>query len=825
MCNAGYYVPVPSFTTCVACRAGTFSTGYGQLDSVEWASGTYTFSSSQTAADCNMPALDAEGGWCPKTTTGSEWIQLDMGAVPQRVNGIITQGRATGGEGVLSFNVGYSLDGVIWSSLAGPIQLRQDGGPYARVLSMLPAPPRVARYVRLWPLSYITWPSLRWNALVTVAEVCKTCAAGFYSIGINVSTCAACAPAPVNGYYYGGECDTWKCNSGYYRRSELGSCVRCQNSTLCLSGQFRPPCTDGLTDTQNCTGQCTNRAQNAQAVYLGPSLDNTESGCLWGCNQGYFKNASDSSCGACPPPCNVGYYTTAACVSLVPELMNEPRCLGCTVPSNAQPMGPGLVPGNASSCPVQCNAGYYWSPPFNCTAWTALCAGGFAWSPGTATTDATCSACAHQGDFNYVFYAPNLCNFTCGVGYELVLNGTQCQGCAAGKFKSTTMGVPCAPCPPNTYQNNPAQSFCMTVPPNAVANAMSTGFVCNDGYVFQSAGLLAALLSDSCAACAGNPVPNASLVGWRGCSVTSLTCNPGFYRNWTSAVLCLPCGSLPPPNSGWAPYNASAFCPACNSTLPMQDFAVSCTFACNAGYYYNGNQSLCTRCGTVSCSLGLYAQLCTGGANKDVCMNCSYQLSSSQMWVQQGCQWQCLAGFTLMGDGCVQCPAGTYKTGVGNQTCERCGPGQYAASALSCASCPPGSYNPGTYAACAQCPSGLMIAQSGATACVSCDVTWPNSYALSSRTGCSQCDWATPYSGNGSTCGSPSPPCPGGYYLPYQGTACLLCPQGTFCAPGQPPVFCSGPYSMVPATSAADCIGTDGLNPLTSCPDHMAPSP
>jgi len=818
-CSAGYYMPVPAFTTCVACKAGTYSTGSGQLDAIEWDMGTYSFSSAlQSGVDCKLPALDAEGGWCPSSNVGgSEWVQLDLGAQPQQVRGIITQGRATASEWVLSFNVGYSLDGVLWTVL-GPFQSRTEKmvDSYTRVLTMLPAP-QTTRYLRLWPLTFNAWPSLRWNALVS-APVCKACDTGLYSLGINVSTCAACATPPANGYYFASECDSWKCNVGFYR-SKANVCERCRNSSLCAPGQFRPLCTDGLGDTQTCDHACTNRASSAQAVYLGPAEDNTESTCPWGCTQGYFKNAYDRNCAPCPPPCDVGKYATAACVSLSSELLTPPACGVCAVPDNAQATGPGTIFGNASSCPFQCNAGYFWKPPFNCTAWTAVCAQGFGWNPGTALADATCTPCPHQGDPNYVFFMPNSCRFTCGVGWESLvgLNATTlCQGCAAGKYKNNTLGVACEPCPPSQYQENPAQPDCKPVPRNGAANALGSDFTCNNGFFRQVTDFLALI---SCAACPGNPVQNAQQAIWSQCGLVSLTCNLGYYRNWTS-LSCLACGTQPPPNSNWAPYNASAFCPTCTSTLPVQDWSLSCSFTCNAGYYLQNYA--CVRCATVSCSAGLYPQLCTGGATQDVCMNCSYQLSSNQMWAQEGCQWQCAAGFTAIGASCSLCAVGTYKTAAGNQTCAGCGPGRFAVSALSCMGCMPGTYTNKTAASvCSACPSGQFVAQSNATACYACDVTWPNSYASSMSTSCTQCDWTSPYSANGSTCGYPPPPCPGGYFLPYQGTACLLCPQGTFCAPGQPPVFCLGPYSKVPALSAADCLSTNGVTPLTICDAYM----
>ena len=850
-CAAGFYACVPQFTVCTACAIGTFSTGIGMLDSVEMG-GTYSFSSLATNADCQTPALDAEGGWCPANALRS-WIQLDLGQT-QTVKGVIMQGRATAAEWVTSFTLSYSLDAVLWTALATPLTGNVDS--YSRVLAVAPC---TARYLQLTPTAYNQWPSLRWAALVQLVP-CSTCLPGKYSQAINVSTCLQCATVLKAHADFTVGC-SWQCNVGYYNASS--GCTQCSNSSACLAGQFRPPCTDGLTNTQGCTGLCTNRAQHSQALYLGPSTDNTATGCPWGCNAGFYKDSMVVSCTACAI-CGTGKYLTFSCSTPTDlAIAVGPTCAACTLPSlQAIATGPGTQPSNASSCPFTCNAGY-WGP--TCQAWTATCTLGYLWGAGTSTSDATCTACPYQGLPAYSFSAQNQCSFTCGVGYEL-FNGI-CQQCKAGFYKNTSAAIPCVQCGAATYQNSPGSPSCLSVPLNAINTANFTNFACNGGYMR----VLAApptTLTDSCGTCPSNPVNNSLSMGWSGCTLVSLSCASGYYRNWTQGK-CLACQN--PSNSAVAPFNASSFCASCTTVLPAQDMLVGCPFACNSGYF----GSSCTRCASASCSAGLFAQLCSGGATSDTCTTCPYQLTATcQMWVAQ-CQWQCLAGYSLgvNNSTCAACSVGKYKTGVGNQSCSSCAAGAYAASTISCVGCAAGTYTDtplatvcipcpsgkyqtavgslscsncagGSYAAttvsccdcaagtyndglgpataCTACQLGRIAALGGASACQACTVSWPHQFA-STSTLCAQCPWSTPFSANGSACGTQPPPCAAGYYVPYSGTTCLLCPQGTFCAAGQPPAFCPGPYSAVPSVSAADCISTEFLNPLTACPAYMIP--
>jgi len=221
----------------------------------------------------------------------------------------------------------------------------------------------------------------------------------------------------------------------------------------------------------------------------------------------------------------------------------------------------------------------------------------------------------------------------------------------------------------------------------------------------------------------------------------------------------------------------------------------------------------------------------TGGSTSDACLNCPYQLSTGQAWVS-GCQWQCVAGYSLSTQPtCAPCASGQYKPSLGNQSCLNCGSGSYALSTISCVSCAAGTFSSSaTATACIACVPGSFSAQSQATACINCTSlsTWPNSFSASaSSIACSLCPWSTPSSPNGAACLSAAPPCPAGYYLPYLGTACVLCPVGTFCVAGNQPSFCppSLPLSVQPSISIANCTATGATLNTAGCPPNTTTNP
>ena len=53
--------------------------------------------------------------WCPKSSSNSEYLQVDMGTV-YNVCAVETQGRAAAYEWVTAYILRFSLDAIIWNS-------------------------------------------------------------------------------------------------------------------------------------------------------------------------------------------------------------------------------------------------------------------------------------------------------------------------------------------------------------------------------------------------------------------------------------------------------------------------------------------------------------------------------------------------------------------------------------------------------------------------------------------------------------------------------------------------------------------------------------
>ena len=828
-CNTGYYSQVPFFTTCTACPAGTYSTGVGILDTIEWPTGTYSNSSWMTGmADCRLPQLDANGGWCPATVGTNEWTQLDLGSL-QNVKGIVTQGRATAQQWATSINLSYSLDGTTWTS--NSILLQGNTNSYSRQINFFSqyfTPPLLvisARYLRLSPGTYNGWFSLRWNALVQLTP-CSSCASGYYAPSISSSVCKACPSVPATNVYFPGVGCTWLCNVGYYPAG--GSCQPCSNSSHCAVGQYRPICTDGVNDNQTCSGQCTNKPQNTQAIYLGPSTDNTGNSCPWGCNAGFFKTTSQT-CSSCQLSCGNGSYASFACTTpSTSAFAAGPQCMQCTslIP-NAFFSGPG-APGNASSCPFTCNYGFYLFLN-TCNAWISTCNTGYRWMAGSTTANAQCILCPYAGQAGYVYNQPQTCNYVCAVGYQPLNSSASsvvCVQCPVGTYKGVASTGPCISCPPSTYNSNVGSAQCTPAPSNSIVNSQGTNFICNAGYMTSMGTPIPP--TTSCVPCPGYPILNAVQVQWSGCIVQGLACNVTyFYRNW-SLPGCIACPAFPPTHAVEGIYNASAFCLTCNSTAATYDMIQQCPFVCNVGYYPSSNNNYsCLPCTSPApCLPGYYLQMCSGGISSNLCLNCTYQLNVGQMWVAQ-CQWQCLAGYALNGNsnGCVLCSSGTYKSIAGNQSCIACPPGSYTPTQTSCSQCTSGTYSSMYSSAnCIACALGTFSAQNNATVCGNCSACktcWPNLYASQTASStCGICSWATPTSLNGVSCGTPNPNpnCPAGYFVNYGATTCTLCPWGVYCTGVLTPVFCpSTNTSVQPAISLKNC--TNNTVP-TLCPSN-----
>lgn len=575
---------------------------------------------------------------------------------------------------------------------------------------------------------------------------CSYCGVGTTTSSSGASTCVACTVGPANSHYID-QC-TWLCNMGYYNATST-TCAPCSDSSSCNAGYYRPLCTDGISNTQQCSGVCVaGNDQFGNVVWLGPSSTNTANGCSWSCPKGRYKDIGTLTCRCCAVnymqpnqtlidrqcnayypqniTCPVGKYPQGACFSQwnVSSFSFPPICATCNSLSNGTYISQGL-PNNASSCNFTCNAGYFVnSSSRQCQQYLAQCNLGYAWSAGTSTTDAVCTPCAQP---NAQFFTVNFCDpFVCNVGYEQVSGA--CQGCQVGKYRNSLTLATCVQCPSGTYASNPTTVECTRAPVNGWSSASGADFVCNAGYVrfidpfslpqcVQCAqGQYAATVCTACPAGTYNP---------QAMPISACTnCTPGTYTydlGSTSCGLCSP---------GYYSSGTGAK-PACNGcslgTFGNTSGASACTACGNGTYARYSGQTQCTSW-DLSCAAGYYWTAGTAIANA-TCTKCAFPATSAYRYVQNTCIFTCISGYQAGVSGCEACGAGTFKSGETNVSCAQCAAGSYqASSAMSaCTLCASGTFSTQLGAtsvgsSCAKCPRGMYALMQGATACAACSV-------------------------------------------------------------------------------------------------------
>jgi len=52
--------------------------------------------------------------WCPKTSSGNHWLQIDLGEITA-VTKVATQGRYNSEDRVTTYTLSYSVDGKHWA--------------------------------------------------------------------------------------------------------------------------------------------------------------------------------------------------------------------------------------------------------------------------------------------------------------------------------------------------------------------------------------------------------------------------------------------------------------------------------------------------------------------------------------------------------------------------------------------------------------------------------------------------------------------------------------------------------------------------------------
>ena len=124
------------------------------------------------------PWIDSFQAWSPGTQNNtSDYLQYDLQS-PRWVQGIVTQGRANMAQWVISAKVETSTDNINWATASEGLTLNSDQN--TKVYNNFPNV-MLARYVRVSPITYSSYPSMRLGILFreNILRSCKEILAAF----------------------------------------------------------------------------------------------------------------------------------------------------------------------------------------------------------------------------------------------------------------------------------------------------------------------------------------------------------------------------------------------------------------------------------------------------------------------------------------------------------------------------------------------------------------------------------------------------------------------------------------------------------------------
>ncbi len=124
------------------------------------------------------PWIDSYQAWSPGTVNNSsDYLQYDLKS-PRWVQGIVTQGRGNMAQWVTSAKVETSIDNINWATASTGFTLNSDQNTkvynnFSKVM--------FARYVRVSPITYSSYPSMRLGILLreNILKSCKEILAAF----------------------------------------------------------------------------------------------------------------------------------------------------------------------------------------------------------------------------------------------------------------------------------------------------------------------------------------------------------------------------------------------------------------------------------------------------------------------------------------------------------------------------------------------------------------------------------------------------------------------------------------------------------------------
>ena len=573
-----------------------------------------------------------------------------------------------------------------------------------------------------------------------VCTQCKSCAAGTYvSTDCTETTDRVCTPCTTGTNFStipdAGSCtDCTTCQAG---TRVVTACTATANRTCttCLAGTYT------LTDNQTTCQTCATCAAGTRV----------DSECT---------TTSNRTCAACA----VGYYSTSTnssqCTQCVSGSTSSTGSTTCTCTGTLQN---GYYEWSvANICTKKCNRGYTLSASGTCDLSDCEAAGGrnYAATEGTLSyADTTSGTVSRTDTVDKVTTSPCskpsppssvLISLPSGVSVNATTSTTSVSVGNSVTY-TTARG---AYCPAGTTFTTPASTRRGMV---AVASCIA----CPAGTYSETAGKTGTTAAN-CTACASEKY---SAAGATSCTSCTASCTGSTYESTscttTTDRVCTACTSCTSPSNGTASVTG------CSGTSGPG----SCSYSCNAGYFYDSSKSTPT---CTQCAAGTYS-----AAGATSCTNCDAGKYSA-------------AGASS----CTNCSAGTYSA-AGASSCTNCDAGKYsAAGASSCTNCDAGKYSAAGASSCTLCPGGTYSTAAGSSSCTAC-TTCPLYRATPSSPAISQ----TRVFCGGSSAGTCVDDCVvGSWSTGACNRACggyqIVSPNITRQADGMNPVQCPAPYAQ-----------------------------
>lgn len=633
-----------------------------------------------------------------------------------------------------------------------------------------------------------------------LTDTCKPCDPGSYQADRGrLTSCSLCPAGFKQPLSSQNNCDT-HCDRGEYSSSGASVCTQCPQGKFAIKGEG----SDLEQISENVACQLTAQGHYApgtpaltqiqcpQNSGTWPSDDTQTDTQLTGrwdvsqcfCNKGYTRDDSNA-CSACP----AGTYKT------------QTGSASCTECSRGKASAAQAAV-NANTC-VTCVAGQYANLPLAATVCESCFSNSDTWKN---VGDAFKSGSTQEYD-NEKLDHQLIDGCKCNVGYRSVVNGHECIACETGTYNFKRDATVCIECDPGKFNGQQAATTetacqaCGQGKYNPISGQSSCQPCPVDTYNTNSGSVLG---SNDCKDCPRGKYSPAESVRLTDCEVDSASCIGIGETLETQTCKCRK-GYAKSSTTGYKGVNIE-YHNECKSTTNPWD-AYNC-FECEPCELNTYSDSLLSWTGSGQ------------DKTKEACTPCPVQTETLATGSVSKSDCLCVAGWERnfgVGDFCVQCEQGKYKTSTSDEPCKSChddyksytfnqNPGSTQASECKCnagytldhdANCVPcavGKFKAEiSDEACSFCPDGKFHENDGQTTIDSCELCeagfFSNAQTLSNHSLlCSQCPAGT-YSTASRICA----PCDVNQYSALPGSPmCSDCENGKFSGVGSTTCFQCG---------------------------------